>query len=80
MRDIKPGDFIDVRMIAVAVEGGHVIARLPSQAAVHQVAIGVHQVQNVEPRSPDAIAADVLCSSYGGVAPLAARRIKRAAK
>lgn len=79
MRDIKPGDFIDVRMIAVAVEGSRIVARLPSQSATHQVVIAEHQVQGSEPRSPEAIAADVFCSSYDGLAPLAFRRIGRAA-
>ena len=74
MIDIKPGDFIDVRMIAVAVDGGTITARLPSQSAVHQVTIGRHQVQGATPRSPDAIAADVVCSSYGGLVPLDAHR------
>jgi hypothetical protein len=80
MIDIKAGDYVDVRMIALAIEGNCIVARLPSESAVHQVTIGAHQVQNTAPRSPDAIAADVVCSSYGGVSPLAARRIKRAKK
>ena len=70
MRDIKPGDFVDVRMVAVSTDGNRVGVRLPAQSAVHQIMIAAHQVQNVEPRSPDAIAADVVCSSYDNVAPL----------
>lgn len=76
MTDIKPGSYIDVRMIAVAVDGADVIARLPSKSALHQFRIGAHQVQNTAPRSPDAIAADVVCSSYDGLVPLQDRRAR----
>lgn len=76
MTDIKAGDFVDVRMVAVAVDGNKVVARLPSQSAVHQFTIGRHQVQHTTPRSPEAIAADVVCASYGGVAPLNDRHVR----
>jgi hypothetical protein len=75
MTDIKPGDFVDVRMIAVAADGDRVVARLSTSSAVHQFTIGRHQVQHTETRSPEAIAADAVCASYGGVAPIYDRRV-----
>lgn len=76
MNDIKPGDYVDVRMVAVAVDGDAVVARLPSQSAVHQFTIGRHQVQYTEPRSAEVVAADAVCASYGHVESLADRRAR----
>ena len=70
MTEIKAGDFVDVRMVAVVVDGDVVAVRLPQKSAVHQFTIGRHQVQHTEPRSPEAIAADAVCASYDGLAPL----------
>jgi hypothetical protein len=70
VRDAKPGDYIDVRMIVVAVTDAGAIVRLAERRAVHQFEIGSHQIQNAEARSAKAIAADVVCSSYDGHAPL----------
>ena len=62
---VKAGDYVDVRMIAVGLTpSGDVIVRLPCASAVHQFTVAAHQVQNTEARSPEAIAADVVCSSY----------------
>ena len=76
MSDIKPGDYVDVRMVAVDVASDRLVVRLPDQSAVHQFTIGRHQVQHTAPRSPEAIAADAVCASYGGVAPLADRAVR----
>lgn len=76
MSEIKPGDFVDVRMVAVDVASDRLVVRLPSQSAVHQFTIGRHQVQHTAPRSPEAIAADAVCASYSGVAPLADRAVR----
>lgn len=63
---VNAGDYVDVRMIAVAVAPcGDVTVRLPGAVAVHQFTVAAHQVRHHEPRSPEAIAADVVCSSYG---------------
>jgi hypothetical protein len=74
--DINPGDYVDVRMVAVDVAGDRIVVRLPDQSAVHQFTIRRHQVQHTAPRSPEAIAADAVCASYGGVAPLADRAVR----
>lgn len=76
MSNIEPGDYVDVRMIAVASLGDKLVVRLPSQSAVHQFTIGRHQVQHTAPRSPEAIAADAVCASYGGTTPLADRAVR----
>lgn len=74
MSGIKEGDFVDVRMVAVAInDRGDVVVRHPDARAVHQFTVAAHQVQHYEPRSPEAIAADVVCASYGSVAPLQRR-------
>jgi hypothetical protein len=73
VRDAKPGDYIDVRMVVVDVSDRGAIVRLADSCAVHQFAIGLHQIQNAEARSPEAIAADAVCSSYDGRAPLSIR-------
>lgn len=66
MSNVKPGDFVDVRMVAVGLtQGGNVIVRLPDERAVHQFTVDAHQIQNTEPRSPEAIAADAVCATYG---------------
>lgn len=63
---VKAGDFVDVRMVAVGLtDRGDVLVRLPSATAVHQFTVEAHQIQNAEPRSPEAIAADAVCATYG---------------
>jgi len=77
MSEIKPGDYVDVRMIVVGDDHfDRLVVRLPDKSAVHQFTIGRHQVQHTESRSPEAIAADAVCASYGGVAPLADRAVR----
>ena len=77
MSDIKPGDYVDVRMVAVETDSfDRLVVRLSSQSAVHQFTIGRHQVQHTAPRSPEAIAADAVSASYSSVAPLADRAVR----
>jgi len=63
MQTIKAGDFVDVRGVAVAVDGG-LIVRIPGPHAIAQVSVAPHVVRNVEPRSREAIAADAILKSY----------------
>ncbi|WIG52498.1 MAG: hypothetical protein OJF48_003417 [Afipia sp.] len=66
MSNVKPGDFVDVRMVAVGLTpSGDVVVRLPDASAVHQFTVEAHQIQNTEQRSPEAVAADAVCATYG---------------
>ncbi|WP_022722960.1 hypothetical protein [Rhodopseudomonas sp. B29] len=68
---IKPGDYVDVRAVAVGLDGaGKLIVRVPGAYAVAQMAIADHVVLDVTPREPAAIAADVVCCTYDNIAPL----------
>jgi hypothetical protein len=69
LSDIKAGDFVDVRAVALSVDGSIVTVRIPGSIALHQLDVGAHTLQHVEPRSPEAIAADVVCSSYAAHLP-----------
>jgi len=52
-----------------------VYATTPSGAAI--TFVGQKEVQHTAPRSPEAIAADAVCASYGGTTPLADRMVRR---
>jgi hypothetical protein len=46
MSAIKPGDYVDVRMVAVGLNSrGDVIVRHPESHAVHQFVVEAHRVQ-----------------------------------
>lgn len=61
--EIKVGDFVDVRGVVVAVDGG-LIVRIPGPHAIAQVPIASHIVRSVEARSVEAVAADVVINAY----------------
>jgi hypothetical protein len=67
--EIKAGDFADVRAVVMAVDGNIITVRVPGIAALHQLDVGSHAIQNVTSRSPEAIAADVVFNSYAAHAP-----------
>jgi hypothetical protein len=73
MQTIKPGDFVDVRGVAVAVDGG-LIVRIPGPHAIAQVHVAPHVVRNVEPRSREAVAADAILNAYPAPQKRAARK------
>ena len=61
--EIKVGDFVDVRGVVVAVDGG-LIVRFPGPHAIAQVPIASHVVRGGEARSVEAIAADAVINAY----------------
>ncbi|NEW96628.1 hypothetical protein DY467_07550 [Rhodopseudomonas sp. BR0G17] len=77
-RAIKPGDYVDVRAVAVGLDrDGNLIVRLAGVRAIAEIAIGNHLILDVTEREPSAIAADAVCSSYGEVRPLPQRAARK---
>lgn len=61
--EIKVGDFVDVRGVVVAVDGG-LIVRIPWPHAIAQLPVASHVVRGFEARSVEAVAADAVINSY----------------
>jgi hypothetical protein len=63
LASIKVGDYVDVRAVAVAIDGGLTV-RIAGPHSINQLDIAPHLVRHVEPRSAEAIAADAIIKSY----------------
>jgi len=61
---VDVGAFVDVRCVAVSIRDDAITVRIPGVAALHQIAIAPHLIQQVAIRSHAEIAADPVCNSY----------------